>query len=119
MSDNYEPSQEERVIGMLCHFAAFAGFIIPVIGSLLGPLIVWQIKKHESEFVDFHGKEAVNFQLTMLIAYFISFILMFVIIGIPMMIGLAIYALVVIIIAGVKANDGIYFRYPFAIRFFH
>jgi len=116
MSDNYSPSQEERNLGMVSHFASFAGFLIPF-GGVLGPLVVWQLKKDESEYVDYHGKEAVNFQLTMLIALFISFILVFVLIGIPLLIGLAIFDLIIVIIAGVKANDGVHFRYPMCIRF--
>lgn len=116
MSDNYSPSQEERTYGMVSHFASFAGFIIPF-GSVLGPLIVWQMKKNESEYVDYHGKEALNFQLTMMIAFFIAFVLIFVLIGIPLVIGLAIFDFIMVIIAGIKANDGVHFRYPLSIRF--
>ncbi len=116
MSDNHNPSQEERNFAMFCHLGAFCGAIFPF-GSIILPLVLWQIKKEQSAFIDYHGKEAVNFQLTMLIAFIIATVLIVVIIGIPLLIGLFIFDLVMIIIAGIKANDGIHYRYPFCIRF--
>jgi len=115
MSDNYNPSQEERNMAMLCHFAAFAGFIIPF-GNVLGPLIVWLLKRDESEFINYHGKEALNFQITMLIAFMIAFVLIFIVIGIPLIFGLAIFELIMVIIAGIKASEGTYYRYPFSLK---
>lgn len=130
MSDNTTPSQEEtnnepaemaltqddKTMGMFCHLAAFAGFIIPF-GSLIGPLVVWQMKKDQSEYIDYHGKESLNFQITMAIAFFVSFILMFIVIGFFLIIGLAIFELVVIIIAAIKANEGVRYQYPVNFRF--
>ncbi|TQV74874.1 DUF4870 domain-containing protein [Aliikangiella marina] len=115
MSDNYNPSQEERNMAMFCHFAAFAGFIIPF-GNVLGPLIIWLLKRDDSEYINYHGKEAVNFQITMLIAFMISLILIVIVIGIPLLFGLAIFQLVMVIIAGIKASEGIYYRYPFSLK---
>ena len=109
-------NKEERTWGMLCHLLALSGFIVPF-GSIIGPLIIWLIKKDEMEFVDDQGKESINFQLTMLIAFIISAILMLVVIGFLLMAILAIFDVVVIIIASIKANDGIRYRYPYAIRF--
>ena len=103
-------------MGMFCHLAAFAGLIIPF-GSIIGPLVVWLTKKDQSEFIDHHGKESLNFQITMAIAFLVSFVLMIIVIGIFLVIGLAIFELVVIIIAAIKANDGEHYQYPFAIRF--
>jgi uncharacterized Tic20 family protein len=130
MSENSAPSQEEtnqapaaveiskddKTMGMFCHLAAFAGIIIPF-GSIIGPLVIWLTKKDQSEYIDYHGKEALNFQITMAIAFLISFILMFVVIGFFLLIGLAIFELVVIIIASIKANDGERYQYPFNFRF--
>ena len=115
MSDNYNPSQEERNMAMFCHLGAFAGFIIPF-GSIIVPLVIWLMKKDESEYVDYHGKESLNFQITMFVAFVIAIILVFVIIGIPLLIGLAIFQVVMIIVAGIKASDGNYYRYPFCFR---
>ncbi len=131
MSDNTTPSQEEtstetveqtvskddKTMAMFCHLAAFAGLVIPLVGNIIGPLVIWQMKKDQSSYIDFHGKESVNFQITMAIGFFISFILTFVIIGIFLMFGLGIFNLVIIIIAAIKANDGERYQYPFNFRF--
>ena len=63
-------NKDDRTWAMLCHLSALAGFIIPF-GSVLGPLIIWLIKKDEMPIVDVHGKKALNFQITMAIAYFV------------------------------------------------
>lgn len=102
--------------GMLCHLLAFSGYMIPF-GSVLDPLVIWMIKKDEMPFVEDQGKESLNFQLTMLIAVIVSGILVFVLIGIPMLAVLIIFQIVVIIVASIKANEGVKYRYPYTIRF--
>ena len=97
---------------MFCHFAAFLGFIFPF-GNLLGPLIVWQIKRESDPFVDRQGKEALNFQSTVSLAVMVSFLLMLVVIGFFLLWLVSIGALVLTIIAGIKANEGLDYRYPF------
>lgn len=109
-------SKDERMWGMLCHLLAFSGYLIPL-GSILGPLVVWLIKKDEMPFVDDQGKESLNFQITMLIAMIVSIILIFVLIGFVLLGVLIIYQIVVIIMASIKANDGVMYRYPYTIRF--
>ena len=108
--------KEEKTWGMACHLIAFCGFIIPL-GSIIGPLVVWLIKKDEMPFVDDQGKESLNFQITLLIAFIISGILTVVLIGFLLMFVLAIYAIVMIIIAAMKANEGESYRYPYTFRF--
>ena len=110
------PNKDERMWGMFCHLIAFSGYVIPF-GSVLGPLIIWLIKKDEMPFVDDQGKESLNFQLTMMIAMIVSLVLMFVFIGFLLLGVLIIYQIVVIIIASIKANDGVKYRYPYTIRF--
>lgn len=111
------PTQDERNMAMFCHLGAFAGFIIPIpFAGIIVPLIIWQIKKDQSAYIDMHGKESVNFQITMAIAFLISFVLVFVLIGIPLLIGLAIFDLIIVIIAAIKANEGTEYRYPFSLR---
>lgn len=109
-------SKDERMWGMMCHLLAFSGYMIPF-GSVFGPLIIWMIKKDEMPFVDDQGKESLNFQLTMLIAAIVSVILMFVLIGFLMFGALIIFQVVVIIVASIKANEGVKYRYPYTIRF--
>jgi uncharacterized Tic20 family protein len=101
---------------MLCHLSALVGLLGNGIGFLLGPLIVWLIKREEHPFIDEQGKEAVNFQITMFIAFFVAAILIIVIIGIPLLIALGIIDVVLPIVAAIKVSNGEHYRYPFAIR---
>jgi uncharacterized Tic20 family protein len=100
---------------MLCHLSALSGFIIPF-GSLIGPLVVWQIKKNQYPIVDDQGKEALNFQITITLAAIVSAILIVVLVGIALLIAVAIASLVFTIIAAIKANNGETYRYPFCLR---
>jgi len=104
---------------MICHLAGLGGLIpvVPVFGSIIGPLIVWQIKKDEFGFVNDQGKEAVNFQITILIYLIVSAFLSFVCIGFVLLPAVVVFDLVFLLIAAVKANDGERYRYPLTIRF--
>jgi uncharacterized Tic20 family protein len=112
-------SKDERLWAMLAHLSAFAMYFTGV-GYLLGPLIVWLVKRDGHPFVDDQGKEALNFQITITIIAIVSVLLCFTIIGmvigIPVLLGLHLYQVVCMIIGAVKANDGVAFRYPFTIR---
>jgi uncharacterized protein len=110
------PTQDERTWGMLSHLSAFAGFIIPPLGNVLGPLVVWLIKREQSAFVADQGKEALNFNITVLMGAAICGALVFVFVGILLGVALFIFWLAVTIIAGIKAGEGVRYRYPFAIR---
>jgi len=110
-----KPSQEVRQWAMFCHLSALLGIWIPF-GTLIGPLILWQMKRESDPFIDAQGKEALNFQITVAIAATISFFLMLVVIGFFLLGLIAIGGLVLTIIAGVKANDGVPYRYPFTCR---
>ena len=109
------PSREARQWAMFCHFSAFLGMWFPF-GSLIGPLILWQMKRESDPFIDDQGKEAMNFQITVAIASAICYVLMFVLIGFALIGLLFIGAVVLVVIAGVKANDGVAYRYPFTWR---
>ncbi|MDH0334592.1 DUF4870 domain-containing protein [Pseudomonas otitidis] len=110
-----QPNQEVRQWAMFCHFAAFLGAVFPF-GNLLGPLILWQMKKDVDPFIDAQGKEALNFQITVSLAGLLCILLMFVVIGVFLLPLLGIAALVLTIIGGIKANEGKDYRYPFAWR---
>ena len=116
-----EVNKDARMWAMICHLAAFAGLVIPVVGCIVGPLIVWQIKKEEFPFVDEQGKEAVNFQISMSLYLLISAIiwipLSFVCIGVFIPVAISVVDLVFLLIAAVKANNGEHYRYPLCIRF--
>jgi uncharacterized Tic20 family protein len=117
MSENPQPpGKEEQNWAMACHLVALSGFIVPF-GNVLGPLIVWLIKKDTMPLVDQHGKEALNFQITVLLAVIISFVLVFVLIGFVLLLIVGIGALVLTIMAAVKVSNGeLNYRYPFALR---
>ncbi|NNF42061.1 MAG: DUF4870 domain-containing protein [Phycisphaerales bacterium] len=102
---------------MACHLLALVGLLGNGIGFLLGPLIGWLVKRESHPFIDEHGKEAVNFQLTMMIAFIVSALLVFVVIGLLLLPLLAILNVVLTIIAGLKASNGEHYRYPMTIRF--
>lgn len=106
---------DERQWAMFAHLSALAGFVIPF-GNVIGPLVIWLIKKDTMPFVDDQGKESLNFQITVTIAAIICMALIVVLIGIPLLFVVGLIALVLTIIAGVKANEGVRYRYPFALR---
>jgi uncharacterized Tic20 family protein len=109
------PTQDERTWGMLAHLTAFAGFIVPL-GNLIGPLIVWLVKRDQSAFVADQGKEALNFNISVVGAAIICALLVFVFIGILLGVALFIFWLTMTIVAAIKASEGVRYRYPFAVR---
>ncbi len=111
-----EPSREAKQYGMLCHITGLAGLLTAGFGNWIGPLIVWLLKKEEYPFVDDQGKEALNFQITCLIGYLIGVITAVLFIGILIMMAVFVLWLIFTIIAGVKASEGVTYRYPFSIR---
>jgi uncharacterized Tic20 family protein len=104
---------------MFCHLAALVGYFVPIpCANIIGPLIVWQVKKDQYPFVDAQGREALNFQISVTIYELVCVPLIFVFcIGVPLMVAIGIAALVLVIIAAVKANSGAAYRYPLTIRF--
>ena len=110
------PSAEEKQWALFAHLSALAGFIIPF-GSIIGPLIIWLIKKDTMPFVDDQGKEAVNFQITVAILAIVAILLILILIGFLLLWALAIADLVFIVIAAIAANNGQAYRYPFSFRF--
>jgi len=102
---------------VLCHASALSGIFLHVVGHIFGPLIVWLLKRNESPEIDAHGKESLNFQLSMLIYNVIAGILVIVLIGIPLLILLYVLNIVFVIIASIQAGEGKLYRYPMAIRF--
>ncbi len=102
--------------GMYCHLAVFLGVIIPA-GNIIGPLVIWLMKKDEYESVNDQGREVVNFQITLTIAFAVSYILSFIFIGYILMGILFVIGLVYTILGIIKSSDGILFRYPYSYKF--
>jgi uncharacterized Tic20 family protein len=112
------PSEAQaRTWSMLAHLSAFLGYVIPVAGWIIGPLLVWQIKKHDMPAIIPHAKEVINFQISCLIYFAVAALFIVIFIGFPLMIAIGVFNLVCVIIAALKANDGILWKYPLSIRF--
>ena len=108
--------KEQRTWAMFCHLSALAGLLFPF-GSVIGPLIVWLVKKEEMPLVAEHGRKSLNFQLTMMIAYIVCFMLMFVVVGVILLPLVPLFSLIMVVISAIKANDGKEVKYPMAIEF--
>jgi len=117
------PESQARMWNMLCHLSALAGCVFPTFGNILGPLIIWQIKKNEFPSVDIHGKAALNFQITVTIAALVTGVAMWV--GIlfcfgwlllPVVVLICLAGLIFPIIAGIKANNGEDYKYPWSLE---
>ena len=128
------PSADDRNTAMFAHLAAFASMVFPF-GNVIGPLIVWMVRRDRSAFIDRHGRESLNFQLTFTLIFMVMMALAA---GYAISSGLSdneigvfssligfgflfmvysIAALVFIIIGAVKASNGEEYRYPLSIRF--
>ena len=110
------PTENERTWGMLAHLSALAGLVVPLIGIVLGPLVVWLAKRDESVFVAAHAKEALNFNISVLLGAIVCMLLMLVFIGVLLGTALFIAWLVMTLVAAIKASEGHPYRYPFSLR---
>ena len=108
-------SQEDRNWGLIAHLSALSGLIIPL-GSVLGPLIVYLVKKDQSVFGTDCAKEALNFNITVVIAAIVCACLWLIFIGILLSVALFFVWLVLTIIAAVRASEGTVYRYPATLR---
>ncbi len=120
-------SAPERQMAMFAHLSALLGGIVTAgwagsIGCFIGPLVIWLLKKDTMPFVDDQGKEALNFNITVGILFLALLLLSIMTLGIgliiavPAWIVIGIAWLVLTIIASIKANEGVAYRYPFALR---
>jgi uncharacterized Tic20 family protein len=106
---------EERKWAMFAHIGTFSSMIVPL-GNIIAPIVIWQMKKNESPFVVEQAKESLNFQISLMIYSIISILLCLIIIGFFLIFALVIFGLIIVIVAGVKANDGEHYRYPMTLR---
>ena len=101
---------------LLMHLSQFFGFIIPGLG-FAAPIIMWLLNKDNSAKTDQHGKNIVNFMISMFIYYAVACVLFLILIGIPLLVLLGIMQFIFIILAALKANNGEYWEYPLSIKF--
>lgn len=105
-----QPTSDEKLMGMLIYLLSF------ISGGIIVPLIIWLLKKNESDFVDYHGKEYFNFLISFFIYGLISSVLIFILVGILLLVVLGIVGFVFTIMAAVKAYNGDRWRIPLTIR---
>ncbi len=123
-------SPQEKNLGLICHLLSLCGLLVSVVGippiglNIIGPLVLWLLKKAESPYLDAHGKEVLNFNISWSIymgACFVGFILLvWILIGflfLPLMFILGVAWLIFVIIGSIKASEGKLYRYPLTIRF--
>jgi uncharacterized Tic20 family protein len=103
-------------MAMFLHLSLLAGMLVPLAGFIL-PILIWQLKKEEMPALDPHGKVVVNWIISSLIYAAVCGILVFVLIGIPMLLALFVLGTIFPIIGGIKANDGVVWKYPLSIAF--
>jgi len=109
-------SKDERTWGMFCHLGAFAGYVVPF-GNIIGPLIIWLLKREDSSFVDAQGRESLNFQISFTIYFVVAILLVFVFVGIILIPLLILLQFIFVIVAALKAQDGGVYHYPLSFRF--
>ena len=120
-------SAEERQWAMFAHLSALLGAMLTAgwagsIGCFIGPLVIWLVKKDTMPFVDDQAKEALNFNITVAIIFFVlwavTFLTLFIggVLTVPLMVIVGIAWLVLTVIASIKANQGERYRYPFTLR---
>ena len=110
------PTENERTWGMLAHLSALAGVVVWLLGCVLGPLAVWLARRDQSEFVAAHAREALNFNITVVLAAVVCIALMVVFVGFILGTALFIGWLVLTLIAAIRASEGELYRYPFSLR---
>ena len=106
MQPDYVPTSDEKTLALLAHILTF-------IAPILAPLIIFLIKKEESNFVRWHAAESLNFQITMAIIFII---LLISVIGWFLLWLPGIVTLVLVIVATIRASEGKLYKYPFSIR---
>jgi len=107
----FTPTSDDRLLGLLSHLLA----IVPGVG-ILGPLVIYLIKRGQSSFVEENAKESLNFQITMILAFIISGILVVVWIGFILLAILGVAEVVLVIIATIRVSENKIYRYPFNLR---
>lgn len=109
--------RNETTAALFVHLSAFSIFVGIPFGWIIGPLVIWLIFRDRSAFIDEHGKEALNFQISYTIYSMISLILCLILIGFLLLAAIGILWFIFVIIATVRASNGEGYRYPFTIRF--
>lgn len=106
---------DARMWAMFCHLSALLGYLLPF-GQLIGPAVVWMAKRERSCFVDAHGREALNFQISVMLYTVVALIACFVLIGFLLLFALVLFHVAMTLYASLRAQQGDAVRYPMALR---
>ena len=107
--EGYAPASDERSAAAVAHLAGYVG--------LLGPLLVYFLKRDDSAYVEDQAADAVNFQLTLIVAALAGVVTIPVLVGVFVLLGVVVASLVAPAVAAVQASRGEWYRYPLTIRF--
>ncbi len=116
-----EPTKAEREFAMFTHLSPLAGYVVPF-GNVIAPVVMWQMKKDQSAFLERVGREALNFQITVMIAIaaciiggFVTLLVGFIVL-VPVMVLIGVADVVFMVIAALEANNGREYRFPVCLR---
>jgi hypothetical protein len=110
------PRTWERNWAVFCHLGGFAGLLLPGLGQVLAPLVLWLLRREQSPFVDQHGREALNFQISMTLYAIVAAALMALLIGFLLILVVLGVQFVLMVVASVAASQGEQYRYPLTLR---
>ncbi len=106
-------SKNWAMAGHLSAFTVFLGLPVPV----LGPLIVWLMKRGDDDYAEWHAREALNFNISIMIYTIVSAVLILLLVGILLLPVVLLSWFILVIVGAVKASSGEYYRYPMTLRF--
>jgi uncharacterized Tic20 family protein len=109
-------SSDERTLAVLSHATAFLGYMVPL-GQLIAPYVILLLRRGESDFVEHHARESLNFQITMTIALLVGLVLTYIWIGYLLVPGILVYSAVMVLVAASRASRDDLYMYPFTHRF--
>lgn len=110
------PTENERTWGMLAHLAALAGLVMPLIGNVVVPLLIWHSWRQRSTFVGEQALESLNFNISVSLGALLCGVLTLVFIGFLLGTALFVAWLALTLIAAIKASEGVSYHYPFSLR---
>ncbi len=106
---DHGPTSDEKNLALLAHIGTwFGGFVVP--------LVVWLVKKDESQFISDHAKESLNFQISLVIYFVLSVVMVFIVVGFFLLFALGVFSIITTLMATVAASSGKMYRYPLTIR---
>lgn len=108
-------SKDDSTLGVVCHLLSLAGFAVPF-GHILGPLILWVVKRSDSPYLDAVGKEVVNFNISWSIYMLIAAFSILAVVGLLLLPLVAITWLILVIVGAINSSSGKFHRYPLTIR---